>query len=33
MKNRFQGIRKGGGEDQVKTVGLEKSWRKTEKTY
>ena len=33
MNNRFQGIKKGGGEDQVKTVVLEKSWRRAEKTY
>jgi len=33
MNNRFQGIKKGGGADQVKTVVLEKSWRGAGKTY
>lgn len=32
-KNRFQGVRKGSGKDEVKVVDLDSIWRKKEKTY
>lgn len=31
-RNGFLGVREGGGEDEVKTVGLGSTWRKKEKT-